>query len=61
MSAFSTVSGIFVDSSGRAVFGATVSLVDMSGRVRNTISSPFGYFASEGVPAGQSYTAVITH
>ncbi len=60
-SASSIVSGRLVDSSGRAVFGATVSLIDMSGRVRNTISNPFGYFALEGVPAGQSYTAVITH
>ncbi len=56
-----TVGGRVVDSSGRAVYGATVSLIDSKGVVRNAISSSFGYFVFEGVATGQSYNADVRH
>ncbi len=56
-----TVSGRVVDSSGRAVYSATISLIDSKGVTRNAISSSFGYFTFEGVATGQSYKADVRH
>jgi Periplasmic component of the Tol biopolymer transport system len=56
-----TVTGRLLDSSGRAVHGATVSLIGSNGVVFNALSNPFGYFSFEGVMAGQTYAADIRH
>ncbi len=48
-SAPAKVSGQVVDSNGRAVYGANVTIVNSKGEARNAVTSPFGNSVFEGV------------
>ena len=49
-----TVSGRVATSAGNGISGARVSLIDSEGTTRTAITGPFGYYAIEGVTAGQT-------
>ncbi len=51
-----SVSGRVLNSSGRGVYNAIVTLTDSSGGVRSTITNPFGYYRFFQVAVGETYT-----
>lgn len=50
-----SISGRATDTLGRGISRAQISLTDMNGNVRSSLTSSFGYYMIEGVEAGQSY------
>ncbi|MDQ3748896.1 MAG: carboxypeptidase-like regulatory domain-containing protein [Acidobacteriota bacterium] len=51
-----SVSGRVLNSAGRGVYNAIVTLTNSSGEVRSTITNPFGYYRFIGVAVGETYT-----
>ena len=51
-----SVSGRVSGSDGRALAKAQVSITDAGGVVRNAVTSPFGFYRFDNLPAGATYT-----
>jgi hypothetical protein len=54
------VSGKVTTPDGRGLRNATVTIVDASGFARTVMTSAFGYYAFDGVAAGEHYTIAVT-
>jgi len=54
-----SVSGRLTTQSGRAVANARVTLTGADGAPRAAVTSPFGYYRFEGVPAGETYLFAV--
>jgi hypothetical protein len=55
-----SVSGRVMDSSGRGVYGARVSLTAADGKALSAIANNFGYYRIDGVSVGETYVAGVT-
>jgi hypothetical protein len=55
-----SVGGRVLDSAGRGIRNAQVSLIDQAGIVRRTRSSTFGYFRFDDIEAGQSVIVSVS-
>lgn len=53
--------GRVVDSGGRAIWKARVSLIDSDGEIWQTKTNPFGYYSFEDLPAGKTYVVEGFH
>lgn len=58
--AAATVGGRALTAAGRAISGARISLTDQNGKARTALTSSFGYYSFNGVPAGQTYVVSAT-
>lgn len=58
--ALASIAGRVVDTNGRGLGRATVRLFDGVGKPRVVLTSPFGYFAFEGLQSGQAYVLQTT-
>jgi hypothetical protein len=57
-----SVGGRVIDSAGVGISRAMVTITDpVSGITRNAVTNSFGNYSIEGVPAGRTYTAVVSH
>lgn len=56
-----SVSGRVFTPGGTGLYRAYVSITDLEGNVRTTMTNPFGYFRFEGVEAGESYFFNVNH
>ena len=56
-----SVGGIVTDAEGNPVSRATVTLTDMSGNVRRSVTNQFGRFQFESVASGETYIVGATH
>lgn len=54
-----SVTGIAVDSRGRGISKARISVTDQRGNTRSVFTNTFGYFNFEDVEAGQSYAISV--
>ena len=54
-----SVGGRVLNSAGAGISRTTVTLTDNAGNVRSAITSPFGYYNFDEVPAGQTYILSI--
>jgi hypothetical protein len=50
-----SVAGQVLNSHGRPVFGATVSVTDLNGYTRTTRTNPLGYYRFEELQVGETY------
>jgi hypothetical protein len=55
-----TISGRVLSPTMQPVSNAVVQVIDQAGLVRTAITSPFGYYAIENVPAGETYVVGVT-
>lgn len=55
-----TISGRVTDSNGNGVTNARVTALDAGQIVFSAVTNPFGYFAIEGITAGQSYVVMVS-
>ena len=55
-----SVSGRVMDTSGRGVYGARVSLTAADGKVSPAITNMFGYYRIDGVTVGETYVAAVS-
>jgi hypothetical protein len=55
------VAGRVVDSAGRGISGARVTMQDQEGSVLWAITNPFGYYRFTNVPSGQIYLVSVGH
>jgi hypothetical protein len=57
-----TVSGRVVDSFGRGISGARLTISDaQNGATWSTLSNPFGYYTLNGPTAGNFYMMTVSH
>lgn len=54
--AVASAGGRVMTASGRGIFNARVTLMDLSGNTRTAITNPFGYYRFDGIPTGGNYT-----
>ena len=50
-----TVAGRVTTADGRGIRGVSVKLTDAEGRIRTAVTTAFGYYRFQNVPAGQTY------
>ncbi len=53
------VSGRVLNSTGRGVYNAIVTLTNSNGEVRSAITNPFGYYRFFEVAVGRTYTVMV--
>lgn len=56
-----SISGRVANATGQGIGRVRVSLTDAQGNVRTALSSSFGYYMFDDVPAGQTYIISISH
>jgi parallel beta-helix repeat protein len=56
-----TVSGRVLAADGRGISKAFVTMVDINGNTRTTLTTPFGYYRFFDVPAGEVYIFTVSH
>lgn len=54
-----SVTGRILTAGGRPVKGARVTMTDASGETRLAVSSSFGYYTFENIPAGETYVVGV--
>jgi len=54
-----TISGRVLNSTGRGVHNAIVTLTNSSGETRSTVTNPFGYYRFVQVAVGETYTVRV--
>jgi len=57
--ATATVSGRVVNSAGRGIARAQITLTDTNGETHTALTNPFGYFRFDDVEAGQTYILIV--
>ena len=55
------ISGQVLDTAGRGVPGATVTMQNQEGAIVYAITNPFGYYRLVNVPSGQTYLLSVAH
>lgn len=55
-----SVSGRVIAANGRGIRGVIVGLIDEQGQQRTAMTSTFGYYRFADIPAGQSYTIIVS-
>lgn len=56
-----TISGRVSDIFGRGIFGVCVKITGSNGNVRVPLTSSFGYYAFDGLAAGETYCLTTAH
>ncbi|MGI8788499.1 MAG: choice-of-anchor Q domain-containing protein [Pyrinomonadaceae bacterium] len=59
--ASASVSGQVMESNGKGIFRARVTLTDMNGETQITLTNPFGFYLFNRVPAGETYIISVAH
>ena len=56
-----SVGGRILDTGGNGISRSTVTLTDSAGNVRTAMTSSFGYYSFDDVPAGQTYILTVSN
>jgi hypothetical protein len=56
-----SISGRILDSQGRGIAGARVTIQDQQGQTNGAVSNPFGFYRIDGVRTGASYVVTVQH
>lgn len=54
------ISGRVIEAKTRGASRATVTMIDEFGERWTALTNPFGYFRLDGVPAGRTYTVIVS-